>query len=144
MPNCVEGATYDPWKSLSEVTTYHNYRSAKSSNKICEQTTLLQRRKSATKLKMCQMSQNLFLRCLPHWDAVLLVGDMIVMIMMMIIMMMIMIMMMIVFRCGLTAHSSCITSLAEEHQVCRCVVISSDNNDDDNDDDNDDLKVRGP
>ena len=138
MPNCVEGATYDPWKSLSEVTTYHNYRSAKSSNKICEQTTLLQRRKSATKLKMCQMSQNLFLRCLPHWDAVLLVSDMIVMIMIMMMMMM----MMIVFRCGMTAHSSCITSLAEEHQVCRCVVISSDNNDDDND--NDDLKVRGP
>ena len=131
MPNCVEGATYDPWKSLSEVTTYHNYRSAKSSNKICEQTIILQRRKSATELKMCQMSQNLFLRCLPHWDAVLLVRDMRVMIMMM---------MMFVSRCGLTAHSSCITSLAEEHQVCRCVVISSDNDDDDNDD----LKVRGP
>ena len=26
VPNCVEGATYDPWKALSDVTTYHNYR----------------------------------------------------------------------------------------------------------------------
>ena len=70
----------------------------------------------------------------------------VMMMMMMIIMMMIIMMMMIVSRCGLTAHSSCITSLAEEHQVCRCVVISSDNNYDDDDigDDNDDLKVRGP
>ena len=26
VPNCVEGATYDPWKALSDVTTYHNYK----------------------------------------------------------------------------------------------------------------------
>ena len=26
MPNCIEGATYDPWKSLGETTTAHNYR----------------------------------------------------------------------------------------------------------------------
>jgi len=26
VPNCIEGATYDPWKSLGETTTAHNYR----------------------------------------------------------------------------------------------------------------------
>ena len=26
VPNCVEGATYDPWKTLPEVMTQHNYR----------------------------------------------------------------------------------------------------------------------
>ena len=26
MPNCIEGATYDPWKSVGETTTAHNYR----------------------------------------------------------------------------------------------------------------------
>ena len=26
VPNCIEGATYDPWKSLGETTTSHNYR----------------------------------------------------------------------------------------------------------------------
>jgi len=26
VPNCVEGATYDPWKALPDVTTSHNYR----------------------------------------------------------------------------------------------------------------------
>jgi hypothetical protein len=26
VPNCVDGATYEPWKKLPEVTTAHNYR----------------------------------------------------------------------------------------------------------------------
>ena len=26
MPNCIEGATYDPWKSIDETATAHNYR----------------------------------------------------------------------------------------------------------------------
>ena len=26
VPNCIEGATYDPWKSIDETATAHNYR----------------------------------------------------------------------------------------------------------------------
>ena len=26
VPNCVEGATFDPWNALPDITTSHNYR----------------------------------------------------------------------------------------------------------------------
>lgn len=73
VPNCVEGATYDPWKALSDVTTYHNYRWVVVGTFELSIEVLLQRRKPSSQLKMCQMPKNLFVRRLPDGDAVLLV-----------------------------------------------------------------------
>ena len=98
MPNCVEGATYDPWKALSDVTTYHNYRwvvvePLELSVEVffCREGNLPPNSKCAKCRKICSSDVCLTgMRCC--W-------------------------------CGMTAHSSCLSTLPEEMQVCRYGVL---------------------
>ena len=81
VPNCVEGATYDPWKTLPEVVTQHNYREGN----------LPPNSKCAKCRKICSSEVCLTgMRCC--W-------------------------------CGMTAHTSCLSSFSEEMQVCRFGVL---------------------
>ena len=98
VPNCVEGATYDPWKALSDVTTYHNYRwvvvePLELSVEVffCREGNLPPNSKCAKCRKICSSDVCLTgMRCC--W-------------------------------CGMTAHSSCLSTLPEEMQVCRYGVL---------------------
>ena len=98
----------------SQLCGGRNLRSLESPGR-CDHLPQLQRRKFATKLKMCQMSQNLFFRCVSQWDEMLLVIKL--------SQHRIVNLEILTFRCGLTAHTSCLATIPEEMQVCRYGVL---------------------